>query len=101
MDRKDIVKISNGWFNKSLGIQDLKKVIFEYCIEKDRTSQEALLVSETLITPQVFATIGYKAFEFALEYYWRKFSVILLSNNINLNAYNHSDYINKNYILAY
>lgn len=101
MDRKDIVKISNEWFTKTLGIQKVREVIIEYCVEKGKTTQEASSIAETLITPQIFAIAGHKAFEFALEYYWKKFNVVLLSNKVNLNAYINSDFINKNYILAY
>ena len=101
MDRKDIVRISNGWFTKSIGIIEVKNVLYEYCIDKGKITKEASFVSENLITPQIFATIGYKAFEFALEYYWKKFNIILLSRKIDLNAYTNSEYRNQNYILAY
>lgn len=101
MDRKDIVKVSNAFFTNSLGINEIARVLTEYCVEKGKSTQESAAIAEILTRPQVFMSVGFQACKFALEYYWKKFNVVLLSKSVDLNAYINPEYRNQSYILAY
>lgn len=103
MDRKTIVEVSNAYFSvsNSLDINKIRDILTEYCVEKGKSTQESVAIAEVLTRPQVFMNIGYQAFNFALEYYWKKFNVILLSHKVSLDAYTNLEYKNTSYFLAY
>lgn len=101
MDRASIVRISNAYFNHSLGLKHAFDLLKNYCIEKEKSEKEATDIARFLTQNNVFVTISHKAFEFALKHYQIKFKVILLSRRVDLNAYRIPDFKNNNYILAY
>ena len=82
MDRDTIVKICNAYYLRG-DVSLVQNVLTEYCLEHNKNIE---YISEFISI--IFSTLSWKYyFEYALDYYKRKYEIhelwIISSNNLN------------------
>ena len=73
MTRETVVKMSNDWMQGRVDTNDASECIRDYCLEHNKDPQKTELFIQQVITHSIKSCI-----KEALEYYQRKFNVLVI-----------------------
>lgn len=76
MDRQIILDITRGIHSERLSLEDMHRVVVEYCIEKGKDSTLSYKLGLYLINHGLIM----EPFSIALEYFQKKFSICTLTD---------------------